>query len=72
MTTVFETKIRHIGNSYGVIIPNNILKEIGAENGDTLKITIAIDEKQKMKAIKKITGICKGKRSFERDRGDRF
>ena len=39
-----ERKIRKIGNSLGVIIPSNMLKEIGVGDGDTVFIALENDE----------------------------
>jgi antitoxin MazE len=35
-----ERKIRKIGNSLGVLLPSDMLKEIGADNGDTVFISV--------------------------------
>jgi antitoxin MazE len=35
-----EKKIRKIGNSLGVVIPSDILKEIGVKDGDTVYLSI--------------------------------
>ncbi|MED3562324.1 AbrB/MazE/SpoVT family DNA-binding domain-containing protein [Bacillus xiapuensis] len=35
-----EKKIVRIGNSSGVVIPSEILKQIGVENGDTVYMTV--------------------------------
>jgi antitoxin MazE len=35
-----ERKIRKIGNSLGVLLPSDMLKEIGVENGDSVFISV--------------------------------
>jgi antitoxin MazE len=35
-----EKKIRKIGNSLGVVIPSDMLKEIGVKDGDTVYLSI--------------------------------
>jgi putative addiction module antidote len=35
-----ERKIRKIGNSLGVLLPSDMLKEIGVEKDDTVYITV--------------------------------
>lgn len=39
-----EKKIRKTGNSLGVVLPSDFLKYIGAENGDTVYISLEEDE----------------------------
>jgi antitoxin MazE len=49
-----ERKIRKIGNSLGLLLPSEMLKEIGVENGDTVFVSVengeiiirSIDQKQ--------------------------
>jgi antitoxin MazE len=35
-----ERKIRKIGNSLGVLLPSDMLKEIGIENGDSVFVSV--------------------------------
>jgi putative addiction module antidote len=35
-----ERKIRKIGNSLGVLLPSDMLKEIGVENGDNVFVSV--------------------------------
>jgi antitoxin MazE len=35
-----ERKIRKIGNSLGVLLPSEMLKRIGVENGDTVFVSL--------------------------------
>jgi antitoxin MazE len=49
-----ERKIRKIGNSLGVLLPSDMLKEIGVTNGDTVFVSVedgeikirSVDQKQ--------------------------
>jgi antitoxin MazE len=35
-----ERKIRKIGNSLGILLPSDMLKEIGVENGDKVFVSV--------------------------------
>lgn len=37
---VFKTKLRKIGNSYGIIIPSRILHEASLTEGDDIKLSV--------------------------------
>ena len=43
MAEVFEAKLRKIGNSLGVIIPSEIIDELGYHKGDVVHIDISND-----------------------------
>ena len=73
MAEVFETKIRRIGNSLGIIIPAEIIEELGYHNGDTISIAIPpSDLKKRNKLLKQLAGMCKGMSPFVRDEEDRY
>ena len=73
MADVFETKIRKIGNSLGVIIPSEILEELGYKNGDTVHVAIPpSDLKKRNDLLKQLAGISSGKPPFVREKEDRF
>ncbi len=73
MTTVFDGKIRRVGNSLAVIIPKEILDEAGAEEGETIKISILrkSEERKMRKAMERFVGIYRDTTPFERGRRDR-
>ncbi|UCH87948.1 MAG: hypothetical protein JSV49_06670 [Thermoplasmata archaeon] len=73
MTEVFETKLRRVGNSLGVIIPNEIIVELGYSRGDVIPIAIpSLDVKNRNKQILALVGIDKRKRGFVREKRDRY
>ncbi len=56
-----EVELKEWGNSIGVIIPIEELKELGLEKGD--KVEIEIIKKETIDGF----GICKGGKSFKED-----
>ncbi len=73
MTEVFEAKLRKIGNSLGVIIPSEIIDELGYHNGDVVQIAIPpANGGKRNEQILKMAGIYKRKSPFKRDKGDRY
>jgi antitoxin component of MazEF toxin-antitoxin module len=73
MTEVFEAKVRRVGNSLGVIIPSEIIEEMGFRKGDIIHVAIPPSESGKRnELLKKLAGIDKEKIPFERDKGDRY
>ena len=73
MTEVFETKLRRIGNSLGVIIPSEIIEELGFDKGDIIQVEIPLKSNaRRNKDIIKIAGIYKNKSPFRREKGDRY
>jgi len=40
MTKLFEAKVRKIGNSLGIIIPSEIIEEMGFHKGDIINVAI--------------------------------
>ena len=73
MTKVFEAKVRRIGNSLGVIIPSDIIEEMGFHKGDIIHVAIPPSELGKRNELfKMLAGIDKGKLPFKRDKGDRY
>ena len=73
MTEVFEAKLRKIGNSLGVIIPSEIIEELGYHRGDVVHIAIPpVNGDKRNELILKMAGIYKKKLHFKRDKGDRY
>ncbi len=72
MSAVFEGKVRRLGNSMAVIIPKEILAEVGVKEGENLKLVIPISKQTRKKVIKKMAGIDAGTRPFEREKRDRI
>ncbi len=73
MAEVFEAKLRKIGNSLGVIIPSEIIEELGYHKGDIVHVAIPpANGDKRNEQILKIAGIYHKKSPFKRDKGDRF
>jgi len=72
MSSVFEGRVRRLGNSLAVIIPKEILKETGLKEGDMLKLSLLISVQKRKEAFRKMAGIDKGSTRFERDNRERI
>jgi len=73
MPKVFDAKIRRIGNSLGIIIPNDIIEEHGYHRGDVVPVAMpGSDIKTRNERIHELVGIYRGKSPFEREKGDRY
>jgi len=57
-----EVKLKQWGNSIGVILPKNEIKELGLRKGD--KIELKISSKQKVDGF----GLCKNMKPFEEEK----
>lgn len=57
-----EVELKEWGNSVGVILPSEKLKELGLRKGDKIEINIVI--KKKIDGF----GISKGAKSFEKEK----
>jgi len=67
---VFESKIRKVGTSLGVLIPSTVTKEERLEEGGTVTVSLI---KPDFKAVERAFGLTKGKRlgPFGREHKDR-
>ncbi|MDO9537307.1 MAG: hypothetical protein Q7J68_03205 [Thermoplasmata archaeon] len=73
MADVFEAKLRRVGNSLGIIIPNDLLEELGFGQGDVIHVAIPSSSLgTRNEKLMKLIGIERGKKPFRRDKGDRF
>jgi antitoxin component of MazEF toxin-antitoxin module len=72
MSTVFEGKVRRLGNSMAVIIPKEVLEETGAREGDIVKLSVPIPKRKRKAAIGKMAGLDSKSTPFVRERSDRF
>jgi antitoxin component of MazEF toxin-antitoxin module len=72
MSTVFEGKVRRLGNSMAVIIPKEILEETGVREGDVVKLSVPIPRQRRSEVLRKMAGIDAGSRPFKREKGDRI
>jgi len=57
-----EVELKEWGNSIGVILPAEKLKELGLQKGDRIEVDIV--EKKKIDGF----GICKGAKPFEEEK----
>ncbi len=70
MGEVIDVKVRRIGTSLGVILPNRVVREEELEEGRTIEIVIL---KKNHALIEKMFGIAKNaKIPFKRDREERI
>ncbi len=72
MATVFKAKLRKLGNSLAVIVPNQIVKETGTREGDEVKVLLAISLSKRRSALEKFVGKNIGAKPFTRDERDRI
>lgn len=56
--TIIETKLKRWGNSFGIIIPSEEIRQNNIEENDDIRILIIKDSK---KVLKKTFGLLKGK-----------
>ncbi len=73
MVKAFQAKIRHLGNSKGIIIPKEVINEMDLEVGDT--VTFKVPEKDlssRNETIRSMAGSYKDKMPFEREKEDRY
>ena len=73
MTDVFQVKLVNIGNSLGFIIPSEIVRERGLQEGDIVQFEIlptSLEERNEK--IRKMVGIYKGTAPFKREKEDRY
>ena len=64
MSEVFEAKLRKVGSSFGVLIPNKVVKRNGKKLGETVKLSMLEEDKEK--AIREGFGLAKGSGEFKR------
>lgn len=59
---MIEVELKEWGNSIGVILPSDILRELGVNKGD--KIAINVIAKRKIDGF----GMCKGAKPFKEEK----
>ena len=73
MAEVFEAKLRRVGNSLGIIIPNEVIQAAGYSEGDTIQVSIISSNlEERNRLLLSIAGKYKEKHPFVRDKEDRF
>lgn len=68
METVFESKIRRVGSSMGLLIPKSLAREQALKEGKNVRVAIL---RKDVKAINEAFGSAKGAGPFERDHSER-
>ena len=64
---VFESKVRHVGTSFGVLIPKDVISKAKIKENETVKVAII---KKDTSLIDRAFGSVKA-RPFSRDHKDR-
>jgi antitoxin component of MazEF toxin-antitoxin module len=73
MSEVFKAKVRKIGNSYGILIPAEVLDEIQVGSGDEINVSISNDNlEERNRKLRGLAGVYTGNPSFIREKEDRF
>jgi len=65
MTTIIETRIKKIGNSFWALIPRDVIDEKRLKEDQEIKLSIIIPDRDRI--LNEISGIFKGAKGFERD-----
>jgi antitoxin component of MazEF toxin-antitoxin module len=65
---LFESKVRQVGSSLGVLIPKEVAVADKIKKDETVKVAIL---KKNPAAPEKYFGLAKGAKPFKRDRSDR-
>lgn len=69
MVKAFQAKIRHLGNSKGIIIPKDVIDEMELKVGETVTFKVPDrDHSSRNEMIRSMAGIYRGKKKFIRDR----
>ncbi len=73
MSEMFEAKLRRVGNSLGIIVPGDLIQQLGFGDGDTIQVAIPSSGiKARNRKLLAFIGTERGKKPFKRDKGDRF
>ena len=69
MADLFKAKVRRVGSSLGVLIPNEFAKQENIREGE--EIALGVIKQRNLAEVLKMFGIAKGTAKFKRDRLDR-
>ena len=69
MSELFTVKVRKVGTSLGVLIPKEVIEEIGITEGENVEVGLL--KKRRLADVMKLFGTAKGMKPFERDKTDR-
>ena len=68
---MFKAKVRKVGDSFGVLIPMEVITREEIKEGEEIELSVI--KREKLDALlKKMFGSAKGAGPFERDREDRL
>jgi hypothetical protein len=67
MSYAFASKVRRIGTSLGVIIPNDVVREEKLKEGKRIELTVFTPN---YALLEQLMGSMKGAAPFERDHDD--
>jgi antitoxin component of MazEF toxin-antitoxin module len=70
MSDMFETKVRRVGTSLGVLIPKEIIERDQIKEGENVKIGLL--KERKLREVLKLFGSAKETKPFVRDKTDRL
>ncbi len=68
MVELFSTQLIKVGNSYGLLVPNAIVKRYGLKPKEKLKVALLKEDK---KALLEAWGMAQGTQPFIRDKKSR-
>lgn len=70
---LFTARLRRITNSLRIPIPREVLRDLGAKDGDIVQVALPPgDARRRNEALNALAGIARGARSFRREKDDRF
>lgn len=69
MPQLFKAKVRKVGTSFGILIPNDFMKKEKIKEGEILSFTAL--RQRRIDEVLKLFGTAKGAKPFERDKTDR-
>jgi len=69
MPEMFKAKVRRVGTSLGVLIPQEVAKKEKIKEGQ--EVEVSLFKERKLDEVLKLVGTAKGAKPFEREREDR-
>ena len=70
MPELFKAKVRAVGSSLGVLIPNEIAKKEHIKEGEEIELSLL--KQRKLEEVLKLFGTARGAKPFKRDKTDRI
>ncbi|MCW6158953.1 MAG: hypothetical protein LVQ63_05695 [Thermoplasmatales archaeon] len=66
--TIFKAKVRRIGTSFGVLIPNQLMEKKSIKEGEEIYLAVL---RKRVELIDQAFGMAKGSRHFHREESER-